>query len=173
MTMTHVPITDDGRGSRIAQPEYDKLVERVTAWVVGPGEDWSERIEAEGDVPRELFVELKENGFLSLAAPTELGGAGLSFSQWMGLMEIFSRSHASIRMLVHVINGTWRAMNPHVTPEQREKFVKPSVAGDKLVAFTLTEPGNGTGADISCSVRRDGDTYYLSGTKHLIMGKQV
>src|SRR5699024_8283030 len=36
------------------------------------------------------------------------------------------------------------------------------------VAFTLTEPGNGTGADITSSVRREGDTYYLSGRKHLI-----
>lgn len=168
MTMTHVPLTDDGRGSHIAQPDYDALVARVTRWVVGPGEAWSDRIETEGVVPKELFDELKSEGFLSLAAPVELGGGGLSFSQWMGLMEIFSRSHASVRMLVHVINGTWRAMNPHVTPEQREKFVKPSIAGDILVAFTLTEPGNGTGADISCSVRREGDTYYLSGTKHLI-----
>ena len=52
--------------------------------------------------------------------------------------------------------------------EQRERFVMPSVAGDITVAFTLTEPGNGTGADLRCSVRREGDTYYLSGEKHLI-----
>lgn len=160
--------TEDGRGSELASAEYNRLVERVTTWVRGRGEEWADRIEASGDVPRELFEELKREGFLSLAAPTSLGGTGLSFSQWMGLMEIFSRSHASIRMLVHVINGTWRAMNPFVTDEQRERFVKPSVAGEKLVAFTLTEPGNGTGADITCSVRREGDTYYLSGTKHLI-----
>jgi alkylation response protein AidB-like acyl-CoA dehydrogenase len=160
--------TDDGRGSRLAQAEYDDLIAKVTDWVTGPGEAWAEHIEETGDVPRALFDELKQFGFLSLAAPVELGGAGLSFSQWMGLMEIFSRSHASVRMLVHVINGTWRAMNPHVTPEQRERFVKPSIAGDKLVAFTLTEPFNGTGADISCTVRREGNTYYLSGTKHLI-----
>jgi alkylation response protein AidB-like acyl-CoA dehydrogenase len=168
MTMTHAAATDDGRGSRIEPLSYSELVDLVTAWVEGPGEAWSERIEAEGDVPQALFDELKSLGFLSLAAPVELGGAGLSFTQWMGLMEILSRSHASIRMLVHVINGTWRAMNPYANDEQREKFVKPSIAGDILVAFTLTEPGNGTGADISCSVRRDGDTYFLSGVKHLI-----
>lgn len=161
-------VTHDGRGSRIEQPEYEALLRRVTAWVEGPGERWSERIEADGEVPGELFDELKANGFLGLAAPVALGGHGLSFSQWMGLMEVFSRSHASIRMLVHVINGTWRSMNPHASDAQREKYVKPSVAGDILVAFTLTEPDNGTGADITCSVRRDGDTYYLSGRKHLI-----
>lgn len=166
--MTPPKTTLDGRGSRIEQPEFDALVTEVTRWVEGPGEAWAERIEETGEVPQELFDELRDHGYLGLAAPTELGGRGLAFSQWMGLMEIFSRSHASIRMLVHVINGTWRAMNPFVTDEQRDRFVKPSIAGDILVAFTLTEPDNGTGADISCRVRREGDTYYLSGRKHLI-----
>jgi alkylation response protein AidB-like acyl-CoA dehydrogenase len=79
-----------------------------------------------------------------------------------------SRSHASIRMLVHVINGTWRAMEPFATDEQLERVVKPSVAGDVLVAFTLTEATAGTGADIRTTVRREGDTYVMNGEKQLI-----
>jgi alkylation response protein AidB-like acyl-CoA dehydrogenase len=152
----------------IDQGAYDKLVAEVTEWVRGPGEDWADRIEQTGEVPEELWTELREHGFLSMAAPERLGGRGLSFEQWMGLMEIFSMSHASVRMIVHVVNGTWRAMDPFATEEQRDQFVRPSVAGTKKVAFALTEPGNGTGADITCSVERDGDTYYLSGEKHLI-----
>ncbi|HEU0257142.1 MAG TPA: acyl-CoA dehydrogenase family protein [Microbacteriaceae bacterium] len=148
--------------------EYEALVADVTAWVEGPGEEWARRVESTGTVPDALFSELRERGYLSMAAPVELGGRGLSFSQWMGLMEVFSRSHASIRMLVHVVNGTWRAMVPYANAQQVEKYIKPSILGEKLIAFTLTEPGNGTGADISCSVRREGDTYYLSGQKHLI-----
>jgi alkylation response protein AidB-like acyl-CoA dehydrogenase len=166
--MTSTPTTLDGRGPRIEEHEYDELLAEVTAWVRGPGEEWAERIEETGAVPPELHAELKQRGYLSMAAPTELGGRGLGFTQWMGLMEVFSRSHASIRMLVHVLNGTWRAINPHATEEQRERFVKPMVAGDILVAFTLTEPGNGTGADLTCTVRRDGDVYRLNGRKHLI-----
>lgn len=161
-------ITADGRGSSVSDDAFSGLLSSVTSWVEGPGEDWAGRIEASGQVPDELWKELREAGFLSLAAPVELGGQGLSFVQWMGLMEVFSRSHASVRMIVHVVNGTWRAMNPHADEEQRDMFVRPSVAGDLIVAFTLTEPGNGTGADITSSVRRDGDTYYLTGRKHLI-----
>ncbi|WP_417561947.1 acyl-CoA dehydrogenase family protein [Microbacterium sp.] len=166
--MTSSPVTLDGRGSRIAQHEYDALLGEVTRWVRGPGEEWADRIEQTGTVPAELFDELKTHGYLSMAAPPELGGRGLSFPQWMGLMEVFSRSHASIRMLVHVLNGTWRAINPHVTAEQRDRFVRPMVAGDLLAAFTLTEPGNGTGADLTCTVRCEGDVYLLNGRKHLI-----
>ncbi|WP_227992874.1 acyl-CoA dehydrogenase family protein [Pseudactinotalea sp. HY160] len=157
-----------GREGRIDRREFEQILGQVTAWVDGPGEAWSEEIERSGHVPRELFEEIRRHGFLGLAAPVELGGRGLGFTQWMRLIEEFSRSHASIRMLVHVINGTWRSMNPHATPAQRERFVRPSVAGDLLIAFTLTEPGNGTGADLTSRVRRDGDTYYLTGRKHLI-----
>jgi alkylation response protein AidB-like acyl-CoA dehydrogenase len=46
--------------------------------------------------------------------------------------------------------------------------VMPAVTGDMTVAFTLTEPTAGTGADLRCEVEREGDTYYLSGEKHLI-----
>jgi alkylation response protein AidB-like acyl-CoA dehydrogenase len=151
-----------------ADDEFEALKAELDAWVRGRGEDYAERIEETGQVPPELFTELRERGYLSLAAPERLGGRGVPFPQYMELMEIVSRSHASIRMLVHVINGTWRAMDPWATPEQREEFVKPSVAGDKLVAFTLTEATAGTGADIRTTVRREGDTYYLNGEKHLI-----
>ncbi|MFI2752973.1 acyl-CoA dehydrogenase family protein [Cellulomonas sp. P22] len=161
-------ITADGRGSAIPEAEFDELLAQVTAWVEGPGEMWAERIEREESVPDALWHELDDAGFLALAAPRDLGGRGLSFVQWMGLMEVFSRSHASVRMIVHVLNGTWRAMNPYADDLQREQFVRPAVAGKLRVAFTLTEPGNGTGADITSSVRREGDTYLLTGRKHLI-----
>ncbi|RAN73344.1 acyl-CoA dehydrogenase [Bacillus sp. SRB_336] len=158
----------EGRGTAVDPGSYERLLAGVTEWVEGPGEKWAGVIEATGAVPATLRTELRERGFLGLAAPRELGGAGLSFTQWMGLMEVFSRSHASIRMIVHVVNGTWRSMNPHATEEQRQRFVMPSVAGDITVAFTLTEPDNGTGADITSTVRRDRDVYLLNGRKHLI-----
>lgn len=162
-------ITADGRGSEIDGNQYRALLGEVTDWVTGPGEAWAERIESShAPVPEELWTELRKLGYLSLAAPKELGGRGLSFVQWMGLMEVFSRSHASVRMIVHVVNGTWRAMNPFANDAQRKQFVRPSIKGDIKIAFTLTEPDNGTGADLTSRVRRSGDTYYLSGKKHLI-----
>ncbi|WP_111719675.1 acyl-CoA dehydrogenase family protein [Homoserinimonas sp. OAct 916] len=160
--------TPDGRGQQLVQHEFSVLRDRVREWVEGPGELWGSRIEADDVAPGELFDALRTEGFLGLAAPVDLGGAGLSFSQWMLLMELFSRTHASVRMLVHVINGTWRSMNPYADPWQRETFVTPSVRGDILVAFTLTEPDNGSGADITCTARPAEDGYLLTGRKHLI-----
>jgi alkylation response protein AidB-like acyl-CoA dehydrogenase len=148
--------------------QFDKLRDAVEQWVRGPGECWAEQIEETGEVPEAVWTELNELGFLRLAAPLEYGGQGVGFTQWMELMEIFSRSHGSLRMIVHVVNGIWRSMDGHASDEQRKRFVVPAVLGQIKIAFTLTEPGNGTGADITTSVVREGDTYHLSGHKHLI-----
>ncbi|WP_067498994.1 acyl-CoA dehydrogenase family protein [Actinoplanes sp. TFC3] len=150
------------------EQQFTELRSRVELWVRGPGEHWAEHIEATGEAPEELWVELNDHGFLRMAAPIEYGGLGLGFTRWMQLMEIFSRSHGSVRMIVHVVNGIWRSMDGHADDEQRKRFVIPSITGDIKIAFTLTEPGNGTGADITTSVVREGDTYFLSGRKHLI-----
>lgn len=147
---------------------FAPLKDEIAAWVDGPGEAWAERIERERVVPQALWDELRERGYLRLAAPEQYGGLGVPFTRYMELMELFARSHASVRMIVHVVNGTWRAIDRFATPEQRERFVLPSIAATIRVAFTLTEPTAGTGADLRCSVSREGDTYYLSGEKHLI-----
>lgn len=161
MTRTSVPETAD-------EQEFAALRREVAEFVAGPAEQYAREIEQDRAVPRRLWDELRERGYLSLAAPADYGGRGLSFSRHLELMELFSRSHASIRMIVHVSNGVWRAIDQFATPRQRERFVLPQVSGDIRVAFTLTEPTAGTGADLRSSVRRDGDTYYLSGEKHLI-----
>ncbi|WP_016907963.1 acyl-CoA dehydrogenase family protein [Streptomyces xiaopingdaonensis] len=162
-------MTDTTRAEQpVTEAEFAALKDRVAAWVTGPGEEWAERIETTGEVPEELWAELRGHGFLRMAAPVEYGGFGLTFPQWMELMEVFSRSHGSTRMIVHVVNGIWRAMDPFADEEQRKKFVLPAISGDIKIAFTLTEPGNGTGADITSTVVREGDTYYLTGHKHLI-----
>src|ERR1700761_3972193 len=147
---------------------FEELKAEIAAYVANEGEEWTRRIEAERAVPAELRVELKERGYLSLAGPAEYGGRGIPFSRYLELMELFAMSHASLRMVVHVCNGTWRAIDQLATEEQREKFVLPQVAGDIRVAFTLTEPDAGTGADLRCEGVQEGDTYFLSGRKHLI-----
>lgn len=147
---------------------FRALAEEVEAFVRGPGEDYADEIERNHAVPPKLWDDLCERGYLRLAAPEEYGGRGLPFSRYLELLELISMSHASVRMIVHVCNGVWRAIDQFATPEQRERFVLPQIAGEIRVAFTLTEPTAGTGADLRSSVERDGDTYYLSGEKHLI-----
>lgn len=152
----------------IGETEFEELAGEIEDFVRTTGEAYANAIEADHAVPSQLWDDLRSRGYLSLAAPEEYGGRGIPFSQFLRLMELFSMSHASLRMIVHVCNGVWRAIDQFATDEQRKQFVLPQVSGDIRVAFTLTEPTAGTGADLRSSVTREGDTYYLSGEKHLI-----
>ncbi len=150
------------------EADFQRLKAGVTDFVNGPAEEMAVEIEREHAVSSEIWEELRRRDYLRLAAPVELGGLGIPFSSYLELMELFARMHGSLRTIVHVVNGIWRAVDRSATPEQRERFVKPLVQGDIRVAFTLTEPNSGGGADLKSSVRREGDTYYLSGEKHMI-----
>jgi alkylation response protein AidB-like acyl-CoA dehydrogenase len=152
----------------VAEQEFETIRGEVEAFVRGPGERYAEDIERNHAVPEALFKDLRDRGFLSLAAPESYGGKGVPFPRYLELLELFSMGHASVRMIVHVCNGIWRAMDQFASEEQRDRFVRKQIAGEICVAFTLTEPTAGTGADLRCSVRREGDTYYLSGEKHMI-----
>lgn len=152
----------------IDEAAFGELKADIEAFVRGPGEEFAADIEHTRAVPPELWRDLRQRGYLSLAAPEDYGGRGIPFARYLELLELFSMSHASLRMIVHVCNGIWRAIDAFATEEQRKAFVLPQVAGDIRVAFTLTEPTAGTGADLRSSVVREGDTYYLSGRKHLI-----
>ena len=64
--MTTAPTTD-----------FEALRAEVRAYVEDEGERWAERIERERRVPRELWDELRDRGYLRLAAPVEYGGRGI------------------------------------------------------------------------------------------------
>ncbi|MGW3462535.1 acyl-CoA dehydrogenase family protein, partial [Streptomyces olivaceoviridis] len=147
--------------------EFADLKKQVAAFVEESGEAYAEQIERSGELPPQLWGELRERGYLSLTAPAHYGGRGIGFTQYLDLLELFSMSHGALRMMVHVANGIWRAIDQFATEEQRDRFVRPVVAGDLRTAFTLTEP-TGTGADLRSSLARNGDTYLLTGEKQMI-----
>jgi alkylation response protein AidB-like acyl-CoA dehydrogenase len=157
--------------STSTSPTPDELAElerEIRAYVEDEGERWAQRIEDERQVPMELWDELRDRGYLRLTAPAQYGGRGIALSQYLELLEIFAMSHGSLRMIVHVSNGIWRPIAAHASEEQSRRFLLPLVAGETKVAFALTEPTAGTGADLRCEAVREGDTYYVSGEKHLI-----
>ena len=148
--------------------ELTELEQEIRAYVEDEGERWAQRIEDERQVPLALWEELRDRGYLRLTAPEQYGGRGIALSRYLELLEIIAKSHGSLRMIVHVSNGIWRPIAAHATEEQCRRFLLPLVAGETKVAFALTEPTAGTGADLRCEAVREGDTYYVSGEKHLI-----
>src|SRR3984893_367871 len=126
--------------------DFAALKAEVSEYVADRGEYWTERIERERHVSEQLWDELRDRGYLSLAAPREYGGRGVALANYLELLETFSTSHGSLRMIIHVCNGIWRRIAAQANEEQRERWLLPLVAGEIKVAFTLTEPNAGSGA---------------------------
>ncbi len=151
-----------------ATTDLTALAREVRTFAAGPLRLWGEEIERTGVVAPAMWRELGERGYLRLRVPREYGGYGLSLPEYLPLLEEFSTGHGALRMIVHVMNGIWRPIHVYGTAEQRQGFIPPLAAGRQTLAFALTEPGAGSGADIQTTARREGDSYVLHGEKHLI-----
>ncbi len=117
--------------------------------------------------PKDLFPKLGEMGFLGIVFPEEYGGVELDkvtdciFSEEMG------RVNAGIAMCVNA--HTSLACFPVYkfgTEEQKQKYLVPGIAGQKIGALGLTEPNAGSDArSIRATAVKKGDKYILNGTK--------
>ena len=121
--------------------------------------------------PRELFKRLGELGFLGIKYPEKYGGAGLDFTYETVFIEEMARG-GSLGMLLSILVQTDMA-TPAIyhfgTEEQKEKFLKPALAGEKIFAIGVTEPGAGSDvANIRTTAKREGDYYIVNGSKTFI-----
>ena len=126
-----------------------------------------DEIEETGRQPARLRELLVEGGWMRLTLPSELGGSGLTFSEYVRVLERVAGFHGAIRMYVHGMNGLWRPMVLFGTEAQKRQWLPRHHAGDVL-AFALTEAETGSGRDVGTTATLEGDTWVLSGTKSLI-----
>jgi len=123
------------------------------------------------EFPRELYKQAAEAGLLGISYPEEDGGAGGDERM---------RDVAAEEMVLHGHSvGTCVSLNSHAialppivrlgTAEQRKRCVAPVLAGEKVSALAITEPGGGS--DVASSrtkAVRDGDDWVVNGTKTFI-----
>jgi glutaryl-CoA dehydrogenase (non-decarboxylating) len=125
--------------------------------------DW----DAKGEVHREVFARMGEQGFLGAPIPEEYGGSGMDYISFSLLCEELERADTAFRVVqsVHVgLNSL--ALLQWGTEEQRQRWLIPQARGEKLATFGLTEPGVGTDAgNLATTARRNGSGYRLNGQK--------
>ena len=123
--------------------------------------------------PREYIQLLAEQQLLGLRFPPEWGGRGLGWSSEVLALEEIGVLGASLACLFSLPSIVGEAINVFGTPEQKEKYLKPVLAGKLTVAEALTEPRGGSdffGA--TATVTREGDFYILNGQKRFIVGAE-
>ena len=120
--------------------------------------------------PDETVAKMQKYGFLGIPFSKEFGGQGCDTLAYVLCVEELSRVCASTGVIVSAHTSLCAgAIDKFGTPEQKEKFLRPLISGEKLGAFGLTEPEAGTDAS-GQQTRADlvGDEYILNGTKIFI-----
>jgi alkylation response protein AidB-like acyl-CoA dehydrogenase len=117
--------------------------------------------------PREILAKLGELGFLGILIPAAYGGAGMGYLEYVTIIEELSRVDGSVGISVAAHNSLCTG---HIftfgTEEQRQKFAVPLAKGEKLGAWSLTEPEAGSDAGgTRTTARLDGDPWILNGQK--------
>jgi acyl-CoA dehydrogenase len=129
--------------------------------------EWEEA----NEFPRELYKKAAEAGILGIGYPEAVGGAGGDLSHGVVAGDEMVLQGLSVGTAVG-LSSHCIAIPPIIrygTPEQIEKFVRPVLAGDKVAALGITEPGGGSDvASLATKAARDGDQYNVNGAKTFI-----
>ena len=151
--------------------DHDELRASVRRFVEKEPAPNVDEWEEEGYFPDWVFRRCGELGFLGLHFPEEWGGSGGDLATMIVFVEELARcGAAAIAMAVSVqTDMATPALGEFGTDEQRERYLRPAIAGTKIAAIAITEPDAGSDvAGISTRAARDGDTWVLNGRKMLI-----
>jgi alkylation response protein AidB-like acyl-CoA dehydrogenase len=120
--------------------------------------------------PHEQIKKLGELGFLGMMVDPKYNGAGMDTISYVLAMEELSKIDASASVVVSVNNSlVCFGLEKYGNEQQKEKYLKPLAAGEKIGAFCLSEPEAGSDATSQQTTAIDmGDHYLLNGTKNWI-----
>lgn len=130
----------------------------------------------EGGFPEEFYRAVAAQGWLGIAMPEVVGGAGLGIIEAALMMQAISESGAGLSgaSAVHLnIFG----LNPVVvfgTEAQKSRMLPPLIRGEEKACFAVTEPDAGLNTTaLKTFAERKGDRYIVRGQKIWITTAQV
>jgi hypothetical protein len=120
-------------------------------------------------IPRTLIRALGRSGWISALLPAEWGGADIGALGYGMMAEELGRTCQNVRNFVAVQDMVSDAIWRWGTDEQRRRWLPAIAAGQRVAAFSLTEPDAGSDAGrVSTRAEDSGDDLVLTGTKKWI-----
>jgi acyl-CoA dehydrogenase len=126
--------------------------------------------EAEG-FPRELYLKAGAAGILGMGYPETLGGSheGDLFAKIAASEELMRCGSGGVVAGLGSLDIGLPPILKWARPDVRERVVPQVLAGEKISALAITEPGGGSDvANLQTRAVRDGDFYRVSGSKTFI-----
>jgi acyl-CoA dehydrogenase len=149
--------------------EQRAIVETVRRFVVQelyPYEDEVERLdEVPAEVSERIRARAQQAGLYAANMPAELGGGGLDAVGLTLAERELGKASFALQHLVARPSNILLACDG----DQRERYLLPSIRGERHDCLAMTEPG--AGSDVRSMTTRavhDGDDYLITGTKHFI-----
>jgi acyl-CoA dehydrogenase len=154
--------------------EQELIVRTVRNFVERELYPLEDEVERTGQVPpevgRDIQRKVKALGFYAPNMPADLGGGGLD----RVTLTLLERELGRASMALSVYWGRPSEILGACTGEQKERYLIPSIKGDKIDALAMSEPGAGSDVrGMSCTARREGDHWVINGTKHFISHADV
>ena len=146
------------------------LVDTVRRFVETEVQPLEDEVERTATVPADKLAVTKAKaqklGLYAMNMPADVGGGGLSCIEHCLVEEEFGKTSDA---LIRRVFGQVYPMLMACKGDQVERYLLPTVKGDKICAMAITEPGAGSdAASISTTAHLDGDEWVLNGTKHFI-----
>ncbi|MBI4866742.1 MAG: acyl-CoA dehydrogenase [Candidatus Wallbacteria bacterium] len=153
----HFQLTDD---QKLIQDTAREFAQNELAPLAG-------KFDEEQRFPSEIVGRLAELGFMGMFVPEEFGGAGTDNLSYIIAVEEISRVCASTGVIVSVNNSlVCHPLLKFGSDEQKRRVLTPLAKGQKLGAYSLTEPGSGSdAASLRTVAVKKGDRYVLNGRK--------
>jgi isovaleryl-CoA dehydrogenase len=155
----------------VTTDDQQEIVEQVERFARKELHPLQPRMDDEEWWPEHVFPLLGSNGYLGVTAPAELGGAGLDFFTSGLVVQAVARWNPAIglALLAHE-NLCLHNVVVNANEELLSRFVPGMCDGTVVGALGLTEPSAGSDAlgGMRTTARRDGEDYFLTGTKLFI-----
>ena len=157
-------------------PEHEAIQDSVRKVCDGFDDEYWSAKEERKEFPHEFHRAMADGGWLGITMPEELGGANLGVTEAAIMMHTVSSSAGgySAASTLHL-----NLFGPHAvvvfgTEEQKERMLKPLIAGTDKACFGVTEPDAGldTTSITTFATRVDGG-YRVSGRKIWTSSAQV
>ncbi|AQA02123.1 acyl-CoA dehydrogenase [Mycobacterium sp. MS1601] len=152
-------------------PERDQLRKTVRSFVdreIMPNIDEWERA---GELPRDLHHKAAAAGLLGASFPVEVGGGGGDAADSLVICEEMHQSGCPGGVFASLFTCGIAVPHMAASGDRRliDEFVAPTLAGTKIGALAITEPGGGSDVGhLTTRATRDGDTYIVNGAKTYI-----